>query len=312
MIKKWVLKAIVQKTISIFPHKNKINHWFQKKVTKGVQLTDEHFQNKITHAKDHIEFLLSYKNTIDLRCFELGTGWYPVVPLSLYLSGANQIFTIDISSHLTKGSFITTLKKILDWDAAGKLSFYLPKKKEDRWLRFKIIYANSQQMTLAEMLTQFNIQTIVGDARKINLSENSIDYICSNNTFEHIYPTILEDILKEFKRIINTDGGLMSHFIDLTDHFAHFDSSITIYNFLKFSKKKWAIIDNSIQPQNRLRFLHYLNIYQKLQIPAQKAKIRKGDIEALSSIKIDPSFNVFTQKELAISHGYVISYFQEK
>lgn len=237
-----MLKAIVQKSISILPHKNKINNWFQKYVTKGVQLTEEHFQNKITHAKDHIELLYAYKNNTNLSCFELGTGWYPVVPISLYLSGADQIFTIDISKHLSKLSFITTIKKFMDWDAMGKLTFYLPQKIESRWIKLKEVYANTQQMNLDEMLAEFNIQTIVGDARKISLPKNSIDFICSNNTFEHIYPHILEDILKEFKRIIKTDGGLMSHFIDLTDHFAHFDNSITIYNFLKFSEKNGLLL----------------------------------------------------------------------
>jgi len=310
MIKKWILKAIVQKTISTLPFKNNINNWFQKYVTKGVQLTDEHFQNKITHAKDHIEFLTTYKNTTSLSCFELGTGWYPVIPISLYLSGVNEIFTIDISKHLSKQSFITTLKKFMDWNEIDKLSFYLPQKIEQRWKRLRTIYANSSQMTLDEMLDKLNIQTIVGDARKVNLPKNSIDFICSNNTFEHIYPHILEDILTEFKRLIKTNGGLMSHFIDLTDHFAHFDSSITIYNFLKFSEKRWTFIDNSIQPQNRLRFPQYIGIYEKLQIPAQKAKMRKGDLEELSTVNIETSFNIFTKEELAISHGYIVSYFE--
>ncbi len=66
----------------------------------------------------------------------------------------------------------------------------------------------------------------------LNIKSDSVDFICSNNTFEHIPADILSAILREFKRVIKP-GGLMSHFIDMSDHFAHFDSRITIYNFLE-------------------------------------------------------------------------------
>ena len=36
MIRKWHLKAIIQKTISFLPGSHKINYWFQKNITKGV------------------------------------------------------------------------------------------------------------------------------------------------------------------------------------------------------------------------------------------------------------------------------------
>ena len=70
----------------------------------------------------------------------------------------------------------------------------------------------------------------------LSLQKESVDFICSNNTFEHIPQEILRDILVEFKRVLHPNG-LMSHFIDMSDHFAHFDSRITIYNFLQIQQK---------------------------------------------------------------------------
>jgi hypothetical protein len=54
-MKKWILKAIVQKTISYMPFSSSINYVFQKYVTKGVYLTDEYFYDRLGHAKAHIE-----------------------------------------------------------------------------------------------------------------------------------------------------------------------------------------------------------------------------------------------------------------
>lgn len=117
----------------------------------------------------------------------------------------------------------------------------------------------------------------------------------------------MKGILKEFDRIVKKKNGLMSHFIDMSDHFAHMDSSINIYNFLQFSPQEWKLIDNSIQPQNRLRFKNYKDIYQKLEIPITEENIRKGNLQELEKIKIDNSFSDFSKVEIAISHGYIVS-----
>ena len=101
----------------------------------------------------------------------------------------------------------------------------------------------------------------------------------------------------------------MSHFIDMSDHFAHFDSSITIYNFLKFSSKTWGIMDNSIQPQNRLRHRDYLEMYSQSGLPVSHEEIRKGSLEELESVEVHPEFSGYSKPELAISHSYIISRF---
>ena len=58
-IRKWHLKAVVQKTISYLPYANRLNFLFQKYVTKGVDLNDIYFGYKLEHAADHIAFYQS-------------------------------------------------------------------------------------------------------------------------------------------------------------------------------------------------------------------------------------------------------------
>ncbi|MCC6383697.1 MAG: class I SAM-dependent methyltransferase [Bacteroidia bacterium] len=84
-----------------------------------------------------------------------------------------------------------------------------------------------------------NIIYLIGDAGKHPLRNNSIDLLGSNNTFEHIYPDIRIPILIEFKQVGKRKGGVMSHFIDMSDHLVHSDKSINIYNFLQFSDRPW-------------------------------------------------------------------------
>lgn len=305
-MKKWILKAIVQKLISYLPNASSWNYLFQKYVTKGVNLSDEYFENKITHAKDHLAYFNNLGGSVDGKIvLELGTGWYPVVPLAMYLNGASTIYSLDITPWMTKERIITTLEKYLEWEGQGKLSTFLPNKQEDRWQNVKDAHLKSWDR-MEDLCAFFNIEPIVGDARKTPLADESIDYICSNNTFEHIYPNILKGILVEFNRLLKKDG-VMSHFIDMSDHFAHFDRSISIYNFLQFSEKSWSIIDNSIQPQNRLRFKDYQQMYDQLGIAIDQKDWRPGDLNALSTVKVAAPFDQYSAEELAISHGYLVT-----
>ena len=138
------------------------------------------------------------------------------------------------------------------------------------------------------------------------MEDDSVDFICSNNTFEHIPETVLPGILREFKRVLKPFGA-MSHFIDMSDHFAHSDPGISIYHFLKFSKKRWDLIDNRLQPQNRLRFRDYLDMYQEAGIPVTPEITGKGDPAQVAGMKIDGEFSGYSAEELAISHAYVIT-----
>jgi len=310
MIAKWKAKAIVQKSISYLPKKEKINFLFQKYVTKGVYLTDDYFTYKITHARDHLNYFrkCSDKDFKQSTFLELGTGWYPIIPIAMYLSDFEDIVSIDIQTWMNKESQITTIEQFVTWRADAKLAVFLPVINEAKWNVLLDILKNKDQLTKEDINKKIHLKSYIQDARKTDFEKESFDFICSNNTFEHIPKNILIPILSEFKRLIKPQG-VMSHFIDMSDHFAHFDKTINIYNFLRFSQNKWDWIDNSIQPQNRMRFKDYKAIYHHLDIPITEESCRKGDLDKLKEIPLAPMYQDYTPKELAISHGYLVSKF---
>ena len=302
---KWVLKAVVQKTISFLPGGNKINFLFQKYITKGVFLTDEYFLDRLEHAKEHLDAFKNYAK-IDLQStLELGTGWYPVVPISMFLSGAEKIITLDISELCNKERLSTTLEMFSKYIADNKLENYISVR-ADRMEVLKKLIVEKDRLSFGEMLKQLKINYILKDARKLDLPSAAISLIHSNNTFEHVYTEVLKEILMEFKRL-TAKGGIMSHFVDMSDHFAHSDKSITIYNYLQFSERRWSRIDNSIQPQNRMRITHYRKIYRELHIPITKEELRPGSLKELSSVKVHQEFSTIPKEELAVSHCLLIS-----
>lgn len=306
LMKKWHLKAIVQKTISYLPYSSKVNFLFQKYVTKGVYLTDDYFYDRLEHASNHIKGYADLSDNKKLNTtLELGTGWYPVVPICMYLCGAEKIYTVDLTLLTNKAQILTTIEKFIECEDQKKIEQYIPFLSE-RFQSLESILKNKEVITLNQILEKLHLNYLVQDARKLSLQNGSIDLITSNNTFEHVYPFILKDILKEFKRIARA-GGLMSHFIDMSDHFAHFDKSITIYNYLQFSEKQWQLIDNTVQPQNRLRITDYKKIYADLVILITREEYREGNLKELNSIKLNESFLKIPNTEIAKSHCHFYS-----
>lgn len=302
-MKIWKVKAVIQKTISFLPFPNRINFLFQKYVTRGVVLTDALFMDKLTHCQRHIEYYNKYSSVKEnFTALEIGTGWYPIVPIGLYLAGAQQIYSIDISPLLSRERVINSIEKYIALAAKGSIPFEI---KQDRLENIKRLLQH-HQLDMNALLKQMNITSIVGDARKLSLPDACIDLINSNNTFEHIYPHILTDILKEFSRLLKADG-VMSHAIDMSDHFAHLDHSITRYNFLQYTDAEWSRIDNSIQPQNRMRLYEHIELYRQNNIPVTETVITgKGD-DTIKQVVLDERFRKHSPEENAIVHASIIS-----
>ncbi len=305
-MKKWIQKAIVQKLISYLPFSNRINYLFQKYVTKGVNLTDEYFEDRLSHARKHLESYTKYTNQLfPETSLEIGTGWFPIVPVSFFLAGTTIIYSVDISFLTSKKKIETILRKFVECETNRKLNTYI-NFQQQRFETIKAILSDYRNLSLKEILTKLNIVYLIEDARTLSLSNNSIDLINSNNTFEHIYTETLIPILEEFKRVLKIEKGVMSHFIDMSDHFAHFDKSINIYNFLQFTDKQWKWIDNSIQPQSRNRIYDYEQIFNKLNMTIAEKSYREGNLKELNSIVLAKKFSENEMKEIAISHCYFV------
>ncbi len=127
-MRKWILKAAVQKVISYLPYKEDINFVFQKYVTRGVDLTEGHFEFKLDAARDHIQYYRQYGSVPAQQAIvlELGTGWYPIVPTMLYLAGFSRVISIDIRTWMTTERSLVAFRKILAYHDSGRLAAYVP------------------------------------------------------------------------------------------------------------------------------------------------------------------------------------------
>ena len=298
----WIAKAVVQKGLSWLPWGHAWNTLFQKYVTKGYYLTPDLFALKRGQALDHLAAYAEHAGGNKLggvprTALEIGTGWYPVVPISLYLAGVERIYSVDIAMLTTKPQVRQTVEAFLT---------QVPDMPSEKRAALESLLARWDSLSLEQVLDALHITYIVGDARRLPLPDQSVDLVNSNNTFEHIYPHLLKPILTQFQRVC-ASGGVQSHFIDMTDHFAHFDRSITVYHFLRFSNHQWAWIDNSIQPQSRLRYPDYKALYAEVGVPIHHEFTAPGRLQDLRTVPLDPRFAGIPEAENAITHVRFIS-----
>ena len=305
---KWILKAVVQKGISFLPFGQHVNFFFQKYVTRGVNLSDEYFEGRLEHCRRHYEAFRSHSSVKDFSHVEVGTGWYPVVPTGMFLYGAGSITTVDINRYSNEKYTHATLRKFREYHDNGKLKKFLPGILEER-LNILLAEATQPSFDYYATLEKHHIVYLVMDARRLFLTDNSIDLVTSNNTFEHVYADVLVGILQEFKRLCKK-GGVMSHAIDMSDHFQHMDSNITIYNFLKYSEAQWKWINNSIQPMNRMRIYDFREIYRQLSIPITAEINRETNMVEFNKVKLDKQFSGHSAAENAMSHTQLVSLMQ--
>lgn len=302
---RWILKAIAQKGISFLPFSQNLNFFCQKYITRGIELSDEYFEARLLHCVRHYQYFRKYSSVKNFSHLELGTGWYPIVPTGMFLYGADSITTVDIHRFSNENYTKKVLRKFLEYHQKGVLEKFLPAHSKER-LKIILQEAEHPSPDYYTLLEKHNITYMVMDVRKLPVPDKSFDLITSNNTFEHIAPQALEGILRKLS-VLCKEGGVMSHAIDMSDHFAHFDKNIPIYNFLKFSDAQWKLIDNKIQSQNRLRIYDYRKIYHKLSIPLTEEINEEFNLEEYNRVKANKKFLPHPPEENAVSYSLLVS-----
>lgn len=297
----WVLKAAVQGGISVLPARNRLNRLIQTRVTGSVALTEAGFQRKVAQCRHHLQ---SYRQSLGTdtpptTALELGTGWYPIVPIGLLLSGVEQVWTVDVSPLLELERARRALELYSSYLSSGMLDAVLPGIQAERAQAVIAATTNRSAHSVGELLEPLGVRVIVGDAQTPRLPARSVHLIVSNNTLEHIPPAELVAVMAECRRIA-APRAVMSHFIDMSDHYAHFDSSITEFNYLRYSARAWRVFNNRLHYQSRLRASDYRRIIQAAGFAVIAEDSDEGRPDELDQIKLAAPFRDYDRADLLV------------
>ena len=297
----WLVKAAIQGTLSRTRDPQRWNRLLQKYVTRSLTLQQSFFDEKWHKCKTHMGLMgdgpvPDGESRRPGPVLELGTGWHPVVPIGFALAGYDTVYTVDVESLVHRQPVVEVIGAYLE---CGD-----PALDQARLDVARGVLADPS-LTGRELMTAVGVTSLVVDARRIPLPSDSIRLFVSNNTFEHIPEQSLKDILREFRRLAK-DDAVMSHHIDMGDHYAVFDSSIDVYHFLRFSEKTWRYFNNDLQYQNRLRMSDHVRIHQNSGWSVVARKERR-DRESTSGLQIADEFRHYDADDLLVCDGWLWS-----
>lgn len=301
----WYIKAAVQGALSQLPNPQRYNRWFQDHVAKSLRLTDTYFLTKFQQCERHLGYYGRHNSSEPLRpsvALELGTGWFPIIPIGLALSGVETVYSVDIQSLLSRETVRVTLEMYAKAQARGQVTVL----RADAPERIKTVLRMGERASEKDFLAHLGIVLLIADARHLSLDTGSIDLICSNNTLGHIPRAVIVEILRQFHRIV-TERGIMSHHIDLADQYAKFDRGITVYNFLKFSDPVWKIFNNDLQYQNRLRLPDFRELHAEAGFEILEESNRSQPLKVLKQVTLASRFERYKAEELAVHDTWIVS-----
>ena len=284
-----------------------MNYLSQRFVTRTLDLTDSGFETKVKQCSRHLDNYHAIRGgaTYPRRVLEIGTGWEPIVPLGLWLCGAIEVFSLDIVNHLRQAKVKQVLRKFIDFGADGRLFELLPGALAGKVDTLQTIYRENDS-TPSNILTKLGITTLVGDARQIPLDSSSIDLIVSNDTLEHIPEQPQVKMFPEFGRVASP-CAVMSHFINMRDHYVSFDNSITSYNFCRFSDRWWRAFNSRLHYQNRLRISDYRRIHEVGGFRIIREETTGESSEQLKGLPLAPTFLRYSRADLLVTEAWIIS-----
>jgi hypothetical protein len=304
----WMIKSAIHRTISVLPRSDRWNELFQKYVTRSLGLDANGFEGRLSFCRRHLEhfFEAQPQRRRDFSVLDVGTGWYPVVPIGLYLCGASDIWTFDIAPLLRSSRLRLLLQYFIEYDQKGVLKTLLPWAEPERVAQLRIAIQRGDNDSPATLLNRLNIHALVRDAQHTGLQPASIDLFVSTSVFQYIPIEALEGMFAEFKRLASPNAA-MSHYIGLWDQFSAFDRSITPLNFLRYSTNQWTWLRSPLIPLNRLRISDYRALHAPAGFALFKEISASGSADDLQKVPLAKEFHKYSAADLLVTTSWLVS-----
>jgi hypothetical protein len=166
---------------------------------------------------------------------ELGTGWYPIVPLLIIRELPNtEIFSYDLRKLMSTQNYSET-----------KLALKINSTLFDERFNYKS-----------------GVDLVNHEFLEIQKNQDGQVFIFSKATLQHIPLDIIKGIHKNL--IYNYPSHRVYHLINCNDHRQHTDKSLSKFEFLKYDELLWLKKCTRFDYHNRMRAIEYKALFLEL------------------------------------------------
>ena len=216
---------------------------------------------------------------------EIGSGWFPVIPILLAQHDVRHVFMTDLIPHMDETTFAATLR-------------YMKGARPDTGF---LAAVNRFDDLPATYLAPFDPALV---------TDGSLDYVLSRTVLEHIEPDDIVAVLSAMRPKLKP-GGLMIHFIDNSDHLEFGDKSISRIHFLTLSEQRHALINRLIRDgENRLRHHEYPALFERagFRVVSASGFVHEPTKSSASTLRLTAPFSDMRPEDLAtLTSIYVLA-----
>ena len=294
---RWLAKAALQRGLGLLPQGERLNYVFQRHVLRSLPASESVFRRKFARALQHLRAYEEHgpgTPPAEACFYEFGAGWDLAIPLSYAALAVGRQVLVDIRPSVR-------VQLVNDSLAAFERLWDELEAEAGRELRPLGGPIGSPQ----ELEERFGITYLAPrDARGTGLPAESVDFVSSTDTCEHIPEADLAEIFRESRRLLRP-GGAFSCRIDLQDHYSYFDPSLSRYHFLRFSDRAWRLVNSPLHFQNRLREPDYRRVVEEAGLEVVSWRPSGPSAEGLAeleALELAPRFrNGYTPEELGVT-----------
>jgi SAM-dependent methyltransferase len=250
----------------------------------------------------HSWHLLNAKETLELierhhairsgdRLLEIGTGWahWEATVIRLFYDVEITLFDTWDNRQLEAykryfGLFEKVIDKELALDAARSARAH------------KLLQVIAKAHSFDEIYRAFGFRYVVDPNGTLKQFQGeAFSVIFSLNVFEHIHRAILPEFIQDLHRLLKP-GGYSIQSINLGDHLAYYDATVSQKNYLRYSDKVWRrFFENDVQYINRVQRPEWLELFRKAGLELVEEIAVSTDID---SIKVHQTYENLEESDL--------------
>jgi Methyltransferase domain len=247
----WKLKGLLQKTLGALPAGETLHYQLQRRLG-GMRNPRREIGLKVDDWEGMVKQLHGVGARIPgARLLEIGSGWYPSLPLACHLVGAARVHTLDLN-RLLKPDLMRLCIDMLG-EQLPRLAATCEVDLADVQARHAALREAAQHSddpgTISGGVIDYRAPA---DAAASGLPDGSIDILFSNSVLEHVPPDAIARIHRASRSLVRRDGWIF-HSVNCGDHYAYADPKTHQLNYLQYSDAEWAFWNNRFLYQNRLR-----------------------------------------------------------
>lgn len=234
---------------------------------------------------------------------EIGTGWVPVVPMTLATVGA-RVFTYDVTPLVDDDLYRQTRdemsKRLPRYAAAAMVSTH------DARRRFAPL---ADCNTFADACRALKMQYDgKADTADLPHASESVDAVVSSLVLQCMPIECVDAVLAESFRVLKP-GGYAVHRIRMTDENAAHDPDKNHFDYLQYSRSKYdRLFNHKLKYLNRLRASQFLTKMRAVGFNVYKAErvVDEASLDHVRELKVDEMFSGLDPEDLATTNLDVI------